>query len=93
MADYSAAIRRKHGPVQQINLGHGLHETQQGVRFTVSDPARREILARLLAHNHVRYRQEVGQGLHEQGPRRKDFRVAARGRSQKASDPATSLFD
>ncbi|MBI3909692.1 MAG: hypothetical protein HY320_02010 [Armatimonadetes bacterium] len=31
-----------------LDLGHGFHETRQGVRYTLSEPARREVLARLL---------------------------------------------
>ncbi len=48
-----------------LDLGHGFHETKQGVRYTLSDPARREVLARLLKLNHERYAEEVKQGLHE----------------------------
>lgn len=47
-----------------LDLGHGFHETKQGVRFTISEPARREVLARLLTLNHERYNDEVKQGLH-----------------------------
>jgi hypothetical protein len=48
-----------------LDLGHGFHETKQGVRYTISEPARREVLARLLKLNHERYAEEVRQGLHE----------------------------
>lgn len=48
-----------------IDLGHGFHETDQGLRFTISDAARREILIRLLKLNHERYEEEVAQGLHD----------------------------
>jgi hypothetical protein len=48
-----------------LDLGHGFHETKQGVRFTISERARQEVLARLLALNHERYREEVRRGLHE----------------------------
>ena len=34
-------------------LGHGFHDTKQGVRFTISEPARREVLQRLLKLNHA----------------------------------------
>ena len=47
-----------------LQLGHGFHETKQGVRYTISDPARREVLSRLLQLNHDRYAEEVAQGLH-----------------------------
>jgi hypothetical protein len=42
-----------------LDLGHGFHDTKQGVRYTVSEPARRELLDRLLALNHQRYAQKV----------------------------------
>ena len=48
-----------------LDLGHGFHETAQGVRFTISEPARREVLARLLKLNYERHEEEVRLGLHE----------------------------
>ena len=48
-----------------LDLDHGFHETKQGVRYTLSEPARREVLARLLKLNHERYAEEVKQGLHD----------------------------
>jgi hypothetical protein len=48
-----------------LDLGHGFHETSQGMRYTISEEARREVLARLLLLNHDRYEEEVRQGLHE----------------------------
>ncbi|MGP8281390.1 MAG: Eco57I restriction-modification methylase domain-containing protein [Desulfomonilaceae bacterium] len=48
-----------------LDLAHGFHETKQGIRYTVSEPARREILDRLLALNHERHEEEVKKGLHE----------------------------
>ncbi|MEX1028169.1 MAG: type IIL restriction-modification enzyme MmeI [Candidatus Paceibacterota bacterium] len=48
-----------------LDLGHGFHETKQGLRFTISESARREILQRLLKLNHERYEEEVAQGLHK----------------------------
>ena len=48
-----------------LNLDHGFHETKQGVRYTISEPSRREVLSRLLKLNHERYAEEVKQGLHE----------------------------
>ena len=47
-----------------LDLGHGFHETKQGIRFTISEPARREVLQRLLKLNHERYAEEEKQGLH-----------------------------
>jgi hypothetical protein len=48
-----------------VNLEHDFHETPQGLRFTISEPARREVLARLLRLNHECYEEEVKAGLHE----------------------------
>ncbi len=50
---------------QDLDLGHGFHETSQGLRYTISEPARREVLRRLLELNHERYEEEVKVGLHE----------------------------
>jgi hypothetical protein len=48
-----------------LELDHGFQETKQGMRFTISEPARREVLQRLLKLNHERYAEEVKQGLHD----------------------------
>jgi hypothetical protein len=48
-----------------LDLGHCFHETKQGIRFTISEAARREVLQRLLKLNHERYAEEVKQGLHD----------------------------
>lgn len=41
-----------------LELGHDFHETAQGIRFTVSESARREVLSRLLKLNHERHEEE-----------------------------------
>jgi len=41
-----------------IDLGHGFYETKHGIRYTISESARRDILARLLVLNHELYAQE-----------------------------------
>ena len=48
-----------------LKLGHDFHQTKQGLRFTISESVRREVLARLLKLNHERYAEEVAQGLHD----------------------------
>ncbi len=67
-----------------LTLDHGFHETKQGVRFTISESARREVLQRLLKLNHERHAEEVKQGLH--GKSAKSAFKAGRGRKKK--DPA-----
>ena len=41
-----------------LDLAHGFHETKQGVRYTISESARRTVLDRLLALNHQRHAEE-----------------------------------
>ena len=64
------AVARAYG-WDDLDLGHGFHETRQGVRFTISEAARQEVLDRLLALNHERYAEEVEEGLHEKGAKKK----------------------
>ncbi len=72
-----------------LDLGHGFHETKQGIRFTISESARREVLARLLKLNHERYAEEVKQGLHD-----KKKPKAAKGKKAAKANPQAepSLF-
>jgi hypothetical protein len=53
-----------------LELEHGFHETKQGLRYTISEEARREVLGRLLRLNHERYAEEVAMGLHEKGTKK-----------------------
>lgn len=69
-----------------LDLGHGFHETKQGVRFTISEPARREVLDRLLQLNHERYAEEVRLGLHDE----KRGKVKRKEKSLAGAKPADS---
>jgi hypothetical protein len=60
-----------------LDLGHGFHETRQGIRYTISEHARREILDRLLRLNHQRYAEELAQGLHGKGERKNTVKAPA----------------
>jgi hypothetical protein len=72
-----------------LDLGHGFHETKLGTRFTISESARREVLARLLKLNHERYAEEVAQGLHD----KKKGKAAGRPRKSKGkASPEPDLF-
>ncbi|RZS32203.1 hypothetical protein EV193_11344 [Herbihabitans rhizosphaerae] len=64
-----------------LDLGHGFHETRQGRRFTVSPEARDELLDRLLELNHERYAEEVAKGLHTK-------KKSPAKRSRKAAPPS-----
>jgi hypothetical protein len=67
-----------------LDLSHGFHETKQGVRYTISESARREVLSRLLKLNHERYAEEVKQGLHE--------KKKGRGKTKSVPDEGGGLF-
>ena len=75
-----------------LDLGHGFHETKQGVRYTISEPARREVLARLLKLNHERYAEEVEKGLHEKKKEMANKTTPKKVTVKPAIDEAT-LFD
>jgi hypothetical protein len=49
-----------------LDLDHDFRRTQEGVRFTLREVAKQELLDRLLELNHERYAHEVAQGLHDQ---------------------------
>ena len=74
-----------------LPLGHGFHDTKQGPRFTLSEPARKEVLQRLLGLNHDRYAEEVAAGLHDRG-RKKTGRKKA-GRRKTAGTAHKTLFE
>ena len=44
---------------QDLELDHGFQKSKQGVRYTISEAARQEVLDRLLALNHQRHAEEV----------------------------------
>jgi hypothetical protein len=46
---------------EKIDLAHGFHETKQGIRFTISNEARRQVLGQLLKLNLERYDEEKRQ--------------------------------
>ena len=73
-----------------LDLGHGFHETKQGSRFTIGESARREVLARLLKLNHERYAEEVKQGLHDKQGKAKPA-SSGKGRKSKAPTSTPSL--
>ena len=72
-----------------FSLDHGFHETKQGIRYTISEPARREVLQRLLKLNHERYAGEVKQGLH--GKKGGAGRVVGGGKAKAAAGDSESV--
>jgi hypothetical protein len=75
------------GSGQVLNLEHGFHETPQGVRYTISQEARWEVLDRLLALNHERYAEEVKAGLHEKKKRKGGRRASKREKKTDEKQP------
>ncbi len=55
---------------EDLDLRHGFHVTKQGLRYTISEAARREVLGRLLKLNHERYAEEETMGLHGKGAKK-----------------------
>ncbi|MEG4874314.1 Eco57I restriction-modification methylase domain-containing protein [Microcoleus sp. CZ3-B4] len=76
---------------QDIDLGHDFHETKQGLRYTISETARREVLDRLLLLNHERYDEEDKQGLHDKG-KKKGKSGGKNAKKQVSSEGQLSLF-
>jgi hypothetical protein len=72
-----------------LELDHGFHETKQGLRYTISEAARRAVLDRLLALNHERYAEEEAAGLHDKkkGSGTGDRGSGKRGRKGKGEAP------
>jgi hypothetical protein len=64
------AVARAYG-WEDLRLEHGIHETKQGLRYTISEAARREVLDRLLLLNHARHEQELRAGLLDKGAKKK----------------------
>jgi len=77
-----------------LTLDHDFHETKQGLRFTISEGDRREVLDRLLELNHQRYAEEVAQGLHDKKSKKgKGKKKTTRKKKIETSDSAQgSLF-
>jgi len=61
-SEMDEAVARAYG-WEDLRLEHGFHETKQGLRYTISEAARREVLDRLLLLNHERHAEEVAAGL------------------------------
>ena len=77
-----------------IDLGHDFRETRQGVRFTISETARREVLDRLLTLNRQRYAEEIAAGLHDKkkGKGRRGKGNKGKGNGDEAGEGAPDLF-
>ena len=71
-----------------LDLGHGFHATKQGERYTLSEPARRTVLDRLLALNHQRYAEEVKAGLHDKATKK----AASKKKKSDATAPQGELI-
>jgi hypothetical protein len=63
--------------LDRITLNHGFYECRLGIRFTISESARHEVLQRLLKLNHEQYEKEVKQGLHNKKTGKKRGRKKA----------------
>ncbi|MGG6242751.1 Eco57I restriction-modification methylase domain-containing protein, partial [Nodosilinea sp. AN01ver1] len=75
-----------------LPLNHDFHDTKQGLRFTISESDRREVLDRLLALNHHRYAEEVAQGLHDKKKAKGKKNNTGKKKSQPSDSIQTRLF-
>jgi hypothetical protein len=92
-AEMDCAVAAAYG-WKDFDLGHGFHETKQGVRYTISELARREVLDHLLELNHRRHAEEVTAGLHDKKIARATGTKGTRSRKKQAEDPVMpGLFD
>ncbi len=69
-----------------LELDHDFRETPLGLRYTISEGVRTEVLDRLLELNHQRHAEEVTQGLHSSAKR------VSKGR-RKSSEMVERLFE
>jgi hypothetical protein len=74
-----------------INLDHHFHETSKGLRFAICEPARRELLDRLLALNHKRFEEESAQGLYGNAKPRASTRATRTSRTASTAMVQPSL--
>ena len=69
---------------KDVDLGCAFSETRHGIRYAISEPARRTVLERLLALNHERYAQEMKTGLHARSVKKAKTKPARRAASVQA---------
>lgn len=87
--ELDAAVAQAYG-WDDLDLEHGFHEVpylpeSDRVRFTISEPARVEVLWRLSELNRQRYEEEVAQGLHADATPRASTRVTRTSRATNAA--------
>jgi hypothetical protein len=88
-----AAVAAAYG-WDDLALDHDFYDTAQGVRFTISEPARREVLKRLLALNFARHKEEERTGVLGSGSKKRKAAASDQpAREQPASKPATQPVD
>jgi hypothetical protein len=90
--EMDVAVAKAYG-WEDLNLDHSFHDTKQGLRFTISEAARREILDRLLLLNHQRYQQEVEAGLHnkKKKPKKNIVKTEKTGENRNRKTPRRSI--
>lgn len=91
-AELDQAVAAAYG-WDDLDLGHDFHETKQGIRYTISEAARREVLQRLLKLNHERYEEEVAQGLHDKKKKGKKKSPQRKKAKPKPVQQQSTLFD
>jgi hypothetical protein len=75
-----------------IDLGHGFHQTKQGLRYTISENARSYVLDQLLALNHLCHAEEMAEEM-ILGKQPKAAGKRDRNKADAAPNPTTLPFD
>lgn len=70
-----------------------IREIPRDLHYTISEPARREALTRLLQLNHQRYEEEVKLGLHDKKKKTTRRKSTKKKPKPKKPDGQLSLFD
>ncbi|MGF7181465.1 hypothetical protein RBB76_22285 [Tunturiibacter psychrotolerans] len=75
-----------------FDFGHAFRETKHGMRYTISEAARREVLDRLLTLNHQRHAEEESEEAAAFNSLSRSARKQKRKPEKDSMDPASSLF-
>jgi hypothetical protein len=75
-----------------LDLGHGFHDTRQGRRFTIAPDVQVEVLDRLLELNHERHAEEIRQGQHAKKKPKRTKNTVERPVPDGRAEPEDILF-
>jgi hypothetical protein len=77
---------------KDLKLDHAFRETPLGLRYTISEGVKTDVLKRLLELNHERYAEEVARGLHTKAGARDAMKAGSGRRSGRDGTTDDTLF-